>query len=206
MTTLVVRKIPWEFDSATCRSCGSRPTRTSGFLQCVHIHRGAFRAVHRQCGAPGGQDQLGEDPEVASEADAFLRQEAQHASAHRKHMLALVGVIPSSERCYDDACDAYDGLIDEHPIEFHAAYIANLEATFTPLFKVILDNRDSLFGGGDQRVAIADDVALRRGDRAPQFRADAVPAPQPRPVVSGQADPPHVSSRRSDGREGGRNH
>ena len=32
-------------------------------------------------------------------------------------------------------------------------YIANLEATFTPLFKVILDNRDSLFGGGDTRVA-----------------------------------------------------
>jgi hypothetical protein len=28
-----------------------------------------------------------------------------------------------------------------------------LEATFTPLFKVILDNRDSLFGAGDQRVA-----------------------------------------------------
>ena len=41
----------------------------------------------------------------------------------------------------------------EQPVEFHAAYIANLEATFTPLFKVILDNRDALFGGGDQRVA-----------------------------------------------------
>jgi hypothetical protein len=50
-------------------------------------------------------------------------------------------------------CNAYDELIEEQPIEFHAAYIANLEATFTPLFKVILDNRDSLFGGGDQRVA-----------------------------------------------------
>ena len=54
---------------------------------------------------------------------------------------------------YEDACNAYDELIDEQPIEFHAAYIANLEATFTPLFKVILDNRDSLFGGGDRRVA-----------------------------------------------------
>jgi hypothetical protein len=28
-----------------------------------------------------------------------------------------------------------------------------LEATFTPLFKVMLDNRDSLFGAGDRRVA-----------------------------------------------------
>ena len=30
------------------------------------------------------QDKLSEDPEVASEADAFLRQEAQHAAAHRE--------------------------------------------------------------------------------------------------------------------------
>lgn len=44
-------------------------------------------------------------------------------------------------------------MLEEQPLEFHAAYIANLEATFTPLFKVILDNRDSLFGGGDPRVA-----------------------------------------------------
>jgi hypothetical protein len=68
-------------------------------------------------------------------------------------MSALVARYPELEQCYDDACRAYDQLIDEQPIEFHAAYIANLEATFTPLFKVILDNRDSLFGGGDQRVA-----------------------------------------------------
>jgi hypothetical protein len=68
-----------------------------------------------------------------------------------------------------NACNAYDKLIDEQPIEFHAAYIANLEATFTPLFKVLLDNRDSLFGGGD-RGRVADDVALRRGDRAPSSR------------------------------------
>ena len=33
-----------------------------------------------------------------------LRQEAQHASAHRKHMLALVARYPQLERCYKDAC------------------------------------------------------------------------------------------------------
>ncbi len=68
-------------------------------------------------------------------------------------MIALVQRYPELEKCYEDACAAYDKLIDEESIEFHAAYIANLEATFTPLFKVILDNRDSLFGGGDRRVA-----------------------------------------------------
>jgi Predicted metal-dependent hydrolase len=96
---------------------------------------------------------VNEDPDVAAEAELFLRQEAQHAAAHRKHMIALVQRYPKLEQCYEAAVKAYDDLIDEQPIEFHAAYIANLEATFTPLFKVILDNRDSLFGGGDRRVA-----------------------------------------------------
>ena len=71
----------------------------------------------------------------------------------RNALLALVARYPELERCYEEASKAYDRLIAEQPIEFHAAYIANLEATFTPLFKVILDNRDSLFTGGDQRVA-----------------------------------------------------
>ena len=48
-------------------------------------------------------------------------------------MLALVQRYPELERCYEDACRAYDQLLEEQPIEFHAAYIANLEATFTPL-------------------------------------------------------------------------
>ena len=121
-------------------------------LQRLHVHRGPVRAVHRQRG-PQGADRLNEDPDVAAEAEAFLRQEAQHAAAHRKHMLPSCERYPELEQCYEFASEAYDELIDEQPIEFHAAYIANLEATFTPLFKVILDNRDSLFGGGDQRVA-----------------------------------------------------
>ena len=37
-------------------------------------------------------------------------------------------------------------------IEFHLAYIANLEATFTPLFKMVFDNRRQLFEGGDERI------------------------------------------------------
>jgi predicted metal-dependent hydrolase len=98
-------------------------------------------------------DRFDENPGVAAEADAFLRQEAQHAAAHRKHMIALTARYPDLEQCYEDACNAYDKLLDEQPIEFHMAYIANLEATFTPLFKVMLDNRDALFGGGDRRVA-----------------------------------------------------
>ncbi|WP_232078871.1 metal-dependent hydrolase [Mycobacterium florentinum] len=90
---------------------------------------------------------------MAEEAEAFLRQEAQHAAAHRKHMIALIEQYPGLEQCYDETVASYNDLIATHPVEFHAAYIANLEATFTPMFKVILDHRDSLFGGADPRVA-----------------------------------------------------
>ena len=152
MTNLVVRKIPWEFDASVPFMW--QPANPNFGLFCnaftfiaVPFERYIVNVVRK------AQDKLNEDPDVAAEAEAFLRQEAQHAAAHRKHMIALVQRYPELERCYEDACRAYDDLIDEQPIEFHAAYIANLEATFTPLFKVILDNRDSLFGGGDQRVA-----------------------------------------------------
>ena len=138
-----------------CRSCGNRPTRTSAlFCNAFTFIAVPFEKLHRRRAAQGaGPSQLS-DPDVAAEAEAFLRQEAQHAAAHRKHMLALDrAATRGSSSATNDACIAYDDLIDEQPIEFHAAYIANLEATFTPLFKVILDNRDSLFGGSDHRVA-----------------------------------------------------
>ena len=93
-----------------------------------------------------------DDLEVAEEADVFLKQEAQHANAHRKHMQSLVGQYPGLEECYEYACHSYDDLIKSAPLSFNLAYIANLEATFTPLFKVILDHRASLFRGADPTV------------------------------------------------------
>ncbi|AOS93739.1 hypothetical protein AN931_24225 [Mycobacterium intracellulare subsp. chimaera] len=152
MTQLVIRKIAWEFDD------------TVPFLwQPAHPNFSMFCNVFTFIAVPfekyiisalrQAQDRLAEDPDVASEAEAFLRQEAQHAAAHRKHMKALIAKYPGLQQCYVDATAAYDRLIEQHPVGFHAAYVANLEATFTPLFKVILDNRESLFGGGDSRVA-----------------------------------------------------
>lgn len=152
MTDLVIRKIPWEFDASVPFKW--QPANPEFGLFCnaftfiaVPFERYIVSVVRKAA------ERLNTDPAVGAEADAFLRQEAQHASAHRKHMLALVARYPELERCYDDACQAYDRLLDAQPIEFHFAYIANLEATFTPLFKVILDNRDSLFDDGDPRVA-----------------------------------------------------
>jgi predicted metal-dependent hydrolase len=152
MTRPVVRKISWDFDATVPFMW--QPKNPNFGLFCnaftfiaVPFERYIVAAVR------AAANRFDDNPDVAAEADAFLRQEAQHAAAHRKHMLALIERYPGLEQCYVNACRSYDQLIDERPIEFHAAYIANLEATFTPLFKVMLDHRDAMFGGGDRRVA-----------------------------------------------------
>ena len=39
------------------------------------------------------------------------------------------------------------------PLAYRLAYTADLESTFTPIFKVMLDHEDVLFRPGDERVA-----------------------------------------------------
>jgi predicted metal-dependent hydrolase len=92
------------------------------------------------------------DPAVAAEADAFLRQEAQHARAHRLHANAMIAQYRGLAETFAAANAAYDDLLERETVEFHLAYIANLEATFTPLFKMVFDNRRRLCAGGDERV------------------------------------------------------
>lgn len=152
MTDLVIRKIAWDFDETVPFLW--QPANPNFGMFCnvftfiaVPFERYLIKALSQ------GQARFDESPDIAAEADGFLRQEAQHASAHRKHMTALISQYPGLEKAYEDATRCFDDLIAAHPVEFHAAYVANLEATFTPLFKVILDNRDSLFVGSDPRVA-----------------------------------------------------
>jgi len=155
MTDLVVRKMAFQFDASVSKVPFMWQPANQEFA--IFCNAFTFIAVpfekHIIAALRQAQDRLNSDAAVAEEADAFLRQEAQHAAAHRKHMIALIEQYPGLEHCYDQTVSSYNQLIDAHPVEFHAAYIANLEATFTPMFKVILDHRDSLFAGGDSRVA-----------------------------------------------------
>lgn len=93
------------------------------------------------------------DPEVAVEATAFLRQEAQHSSTHRKHVAALIKRYPGLQETFDNAVASYDEVTATRSLQFRLAYIADLEATFTPSFKLMLDNEETLFRPGDDRVA-----------------------------------------------------
>lgn len=93
------------------------------------------------------------DPAVAAEATAFLRQEAQHSSTHRKHVTALIKSYPGLQQTFDAVTASFDRVTATTPLEFRLAYVADLEATFTPSFKMMLDNDDALFRPGDERVA-----------------------------------------------------
>lgn len=93
------------------------------------------------------------DPAVAEEADAFVRQEGQHAMAHRQHAKALIKAYPGLKETLDKVVESYDHMTANTPLKYRLAYTADLEATFTPVFKLMLDHDDTLFASGDDRVA-----------------------------------------------------
>jgi predicted metal-dependent hydrolase len=94
-----------------------------------------------------------DDPAMAAEADAFLRQEALHAREHRRHVAALTKQYPGLAEINTELDRRFDGLLETESLEFHLAYAADIEATFTPMFNVWLRHRHSLFDNGDPRVA-----------------------------------------------------
>ncbi len=102
-------------------------------------------------GARQAQKQI-THPAIAAETQTFLRQEAQHARAHLHHAKALIAQYPGLAETLAEATAAYDELLAGEDLKFHLAYFAALEATFTPLFTMMLNNRAGLFKGGDERV------------------------------------------------------
>ncbi|WP_406236942.1 metal-dependent hydrolase [Nocardia sp. NBC_01009] len=93
------------------------------------------------------------DRAIAEEADAFVRQEGQHSTAHRQHANALIRRFPGLQETLNDVIAEFDRLTVNTSLEYRLAYTADLEATFTPVFKLMLDNDSSLFQPGDDRVA-----------------------------------------------------
>jgi predicted metal-dependent hydrolase len=151
MTDLQIRRVPFRFDESTPYQWLPVNPDFGHLLNGIGVIAVAFEtyivSVVRQA------FDLIADAGVADEADAFLRQEAQHARAHRLHLRALAAQHPGVKGVLDDAVASYDTLLDTEPLEFHLAYIADLEATFTPLFTMMLNNRAALFEPGDDRVA-----------------------------------------------------
>ena len=151
MTTLEVRRpkfdftgdVPWEWNPAN--------PQFSFFMNATSMIAICFEQF--LVAAVQEAKPLITDPEVAAEATAFLRQEAQHSSTHRKHVAALIKRYPGLQHTFDAAMASFDDVTNTTPLKFRLAYIADLEATFTPSFKMMLDNEATLFRPGDDRVA-----------------------------------------------------
>ncbi|HUI04029.1 MAG TPA: metal-dependent hydrolase [Acidimicrobiales bacterium] len=93
------------------------------------------------------------DPEVRQEARLFMQQEAVHSKMHRRHVKALIDRYPGLQATVDLVVADFDDLYDRRDLRYHLAYAAAVEGTFTPLFSMIMENRETLLGDGDARVA-----------------------------------------------------
>ncbi|MFW0149868.1 metal-dependent hydrolase [Mycobacterium sp. smrl_JER01] len=92
------------------------------------------------------------DPELRAEAEVFLAQESQHSAAHRRHVKALSASYPGLSGVLDRVIESYERLYAAEDLKFHLAYVANIEASFPPIFSFFIERRDVLYSG-DARVA-----------------------------------------------------
>ena len=152
MTDLEVRKIDWQFDAESTPFLWNE--REPGFSQVANAISFLAPPLERYFVAVVrlASERI-EDPGAREEAEAFLRQEALHARAHRGHVRALVEQHPVLAELTDAMERSFDGLLERESLAFHLAYMAGLEATFTPVFRAILEHEDRLFAGGDDRIA-----------------------------------------------------
>ncbi|MFK7894691.1 MAG: metal-dependent hydrolase [Myxococcota bacterium] len=150
MSNLEVRRIPFDFEDVPFMWNPEQPRFSMMMNQLTFVTIGFERYI---CKAIRAAETEISDPEVATEARLFREQEAVHAVAHTKHVKGLVAQYPGLQSSLDKVVKFYDDLFEEHPLEFHLAYVGGTEAIFTPFFKMILDNRATLFAGGDERVS-----------------------------------------------------
>lgn len=152
MTDLIVRKMRFAFAESPVPFCWNEDNPAfSSMANAVSFLAVAFE---KMIGAmiPEAMPLIA-DPAIAAEADAFARQEGQHSMAHRQHTKALIKRYPGLKETLDEVIATYDALTAETELRYRLAYTADLEATFTPAFKLMLDNDAALFARGDDRVA-----------------------------------------------------
>lgn len=151
MTSLQVRKVQFEFDGDVPFVWQPENPAFSAMTNMISVLAIAFETYIVRAFKETMPRIT--DPAVAAEADAFMRQEAQHARVHRLHVRALIRSHPGLQATLDAAIACFDELFEAKPARYHLAYVADLEATFTPTFKLLLDHEEQLFRPGDERVA-----------------------------------------------------
>lgn len=152
MTSLELREVQFDLDADDIPFCWN-PGNPAFSLQTNMI---SFLAISFEKFIVAAMEEalpLIQDPEAQEEAQSFLGQEAQHASWHRQHVRALTRQYPALVHTLSGAIAVFDQMTESRSLAWRLSFIADLEATFTPWFKMLLDNDRVLFGGGDERVA-----------------------------------------------------
>jgi len=93
------------------------------------------------------------DDRLKAETKLFIQQERQHTQHHLAHLNLLLRKFPELEQVRDDVNASYARLYETKPLKFHLAYTATIELAFGPIARFIVENRDVLFAGGDDRIS-----------------------------------------------------
>jgi predicted metal-dependent hydrolase len=152
VTDLQVRRVRFDFASNDV-PFNWQPERPAFGMQCNVISFFAPGFEKFIVDATRDAIPLMRDPDTAEEADAYLRQEAQHSAAHMSHVRALSRRWPGLHDTMREVTASFDHLTATKPLAWRLAYPAVVEGTFTPYFKVFLDHEDKLFRPGEERVA-----------------------------------------------------
>ena len=150
MSYMTLRKIPFDLEGTDFLWNPANPAASILMNQISFIAPGFEKFIVR---AMLKLEKQIDDPVLLETAQMFRKQEGVHAAAHQKHMTALINRYPGLQETLDGVVKMYDDLFEQRDLKFHVAFTGNLEATFTPFFKVIIDHRERLFGQGDSRVA-----------------------------------------------------
>ena len=150
MSNLEVRKFDWDFEGIPFIWNPEQPRFATLMNQITFVIIAFERYITK---AMREAEPRITDEEVKREARLFGQQEGVHAAAHMKHARALIAQYPGLQSILDESQAAYDELIETESLEYHLAYAASMEAIFTPFFKMILDHREILFRGGDERLS-----------------------------------------------------
>jgi len=149
-SNLTVRKIPFNLEHVDILWNKKNPS-FSNFINkfsfwAPALERYVCRVIRE------AQDHI-HDPETAQEAKLFFQQEAEHSKSHLKHVKRMVELYPGLQAASDRINAHYDQLYRDHSMEYHLAYIAGLEATFSPAFRSLIEGRRPLFSTGDANVS-----------------------------------------------------
>lgn len=150
MSALTVRKPAFRFDDVPFQWQPSNPAFATFLNQLSFLAVAFERYIIKVL-----RDVLPrmDEGDAKHEAQLFFEQEAAHSMAHKRHIDAMIRLYPALKSTLDKACKHFDDLYARETTKYHLAYIANLEATFTPTLSFVIEHREALFANGHRTIS-----------------------------------------------------